>query len=69
MYNGNNECTKEITKEVYERSCKHRNHIAHEDEKNVFSDSERYGYGVYSTHTYEKDGKYYVEYTLGSTCD
>lgn len=60
---------KEIPRDVYERSLKHRCHIAESDTSRVFTADEIYGYGVYSTHTYEEDGKCYVEYSVGDSCD
>lgn len=60
---------KEISKEIYERSVQNRNRIVGKDEEEVFSDSERYGYGVYGTWTFEKDGKYFVRYDTGDSCD
>lgn len=61
---------REITKEQYERAQENRNgYLTKEDMEVVFDDSERLGYGVYDTKTMIKDGKYVVQFSLGSTCD
>ena len=54
---------KEITKEQYERATKDH------DASGIFFDSEIWGYGVYCPKYTEVDGKYYVDYQLGSHCD
>jgi hypothetical protein len=61
--------TRKITKEQYERAMANRGYIAKEDEKDIFSESERWGYGVYGDQVAEKDGEYVVNYQIGSTCD
>lgn len=55
--------TREITKEQYENAT-----IRH-DAKGIFTDSEVMGYGVYGEKFYEKDGKYFVDFTMGNSCD
>ena len=60
---------KEISKEIYDRAKANRNYIVSEDMNKVFSISQLCGYGVYSPLVYEKDGKYYVSYCMGSSCD
>lgn len=62
-------CKREITKEQYERAQEHHGYIAEEDEEDIFTISELLGYGVYGTHVTKENGKYYVEYHIGSTCD
>lgn len=54
---------REITKEQYINATV--NHIA----ADVFTDSEVMGYGVYCEKYFEEDGKYYVSFYLGSSCD
>ena len=54
---------REITKEQYINATV--NHIA----ADVFTDSEVMGYGVYCENYIEEDGKYYVTFYLGSSCD
>lgn len=34
-----------------------------------FYDWERFGYGIYSPHVIELDGKYFVSYYMGDSCD
>lgn len=60
---------REITKEQYDRAMKCGGYISKEDEKDIFSDWEIWGYGVYGAKTIEEDGVYYVRFQLGSSCD
>lgn len=63
-------CTKEITKEIYDIAMEKGNgHIPSKMEMEVFGPAICCGYGLYSTRVREEDGKYYVDYTRGSTCD
>ena len=65
MYHG----VREITKEIYERN-KERGVLSREDEEKVFDQAQLCGYGVYFTQVYAgKDGKYYVRFDMGDTCD
>lgn len=59
--------TKPISKEIYERSVNH--HLAGGDYKKVFTDAEVMGYGIYGTYCYEQDGKYFIRYERGESCD
>lgn len=58
---------REITAEQYARAK--NGYLTKEDREMVFSPSELYGYGVYGGDVIERDGKYYVRFSLGSTCD
>ena len=60
---------REITKEQYERAMQHSGYIAKEDESAIFTTAEIWGYGVYSLKAKEENGKFYVHYELGSSCD
>ncbi|MBP5362124.1 MAG: hypothetical protein J6Y71_03730 [Ruminococcus sp.] len=61
---------REISKEQFDRAQENRDgYLTKEDMEVVFDDSERYGYGVYGGKTMVKDGKYVVQFSLGSTCD
>lgn len=62
-------CEREITKEQYERAMKNNGYIADEDGKDIFTISEMCGYGVYLPIAFERDGKYFVSFELGSSCD
>ena len=62
-------CIKEISKEIYDKAIKNNGYITDEDEWKVFTESQIMGYGIYGTHVYEEDGKYYVHYSMGDTCD
>ena len=54
---------REITKEQAEK-------VIHENDwSNIFSQSEVCGYGVYGERVREEDGKYYVEFYRGDSCD
>lgn len=35
----------------------------------LFTDAERFGYGVIPRRVYKKDGKYYVGYETSDSCD
>ena len=59
----------EITKDIYDRAMANRRYIAPEDMPKLFTKAQLCGYGVYSAMAYEKDGKYYCSYCMGSTCD
>ena len=54
---------REITQEQYRKATEEH------DSTGIFSYSEICGYGVYSTRYFEEDGKYYVSFELGSSCD
>lgn len=54
---------KEITKEQYKRATEDN------DARGIFTVSEVCGYGIYGEYYYEKDGKYFVKYQLGTSCD
>lgn len=58
-----------ITKEMYDRS-KDRGVLSREDIGQIFTQAEVWGYGIYFTQVYAgDDGKYYVRYEMGDTCD
>ena len=59
----------EITKDVYDRAMENRQYITPEDKAKLFTEAQLCGYGVYSAMAYEKDGKYFCSYCMGSTCD
>lgn len=59
----------EISKDVYDRAQKNRGYLAEEDKVKLFSESIRWGYGLYHCMAYEKDGKYYCSYETGDSCD
>lgn len=60
---------REITKEIYDNAMNNRGYITASDESKVFTISELCGYGVYGTKVFTDNGKYYVRYDMGSTCD
>lgn len=61
---------REITKQQYENAVrKNHGYLLPEDVDKVFTDAERWGYGVYDSRVFEEDGKFYVSFWLGSTCD
>ena len=54
---------REITKEQAEK-------VIHENDwSNIFSQSEVCGYGVYGERVRKEDGKYFVEFYRGESCD
>ena len=62
-------CTREITKEQYERIAQNGTYVSEEDKWIIFDASEIWGYGVYGARVYQSGDKYYVSYDIGSTCD
>ena len=55
---------REITKEQYDKI------VAKEMPMfELFSEAERMGYGALPHSVYEEDGKYYVFYSISSSCD
>ena len=66
---------KPITKEQYCRAMVNHGYIDKVDMGTIFSDAERFGYGVYSAvarkRVNEETGEveYYVEYDTGASCD
>lgn len=62
-------CTKEISKEVYDKAMENNGHIPGNMEMEVFGPAICCGYGLYGTRVREEDGKYYVDYKRGSSCD
>lgn len=59
---------REISKEIFDRGVENGT-ITGDDFKKVFRPQEYQGYGIYSQHLFEKDGKYFVKFELGDTCD
>lgn len=51
----------EISKEEYEK--------AKDDPKSIISDDIKMGYGCYMAKVTEVDGKYYLSYDRGESCD
>lgn len=54
--------TREITKEQYDRVKNEHN------AEGIFTLRECM-YGIYNEYYYQEDGKYYVSYRLGDSCD
>ena len=62
-------CKREITKKQYDNALMNHRYITDHDMYDIFSDAERLGYGVYCPMVCELDGKYYVLFELGDSCD
>jgi len=60
---------REITKDLYDRSMENNGHLKTEWYSECFTTAERLGYGVYGTLVFEEDGKYYVQFSMGESCD
>ena len=60
---------KEITLEQYQRAKDHNGYLTKEDYLIVYTDAERYGYGVYGGSVHERDGRYFVSYKTSDSCD
>lgn len=54
---------RELTPEQY------RNVIDKHDTSGIFTAQEVMGYGVYCERYFQEDGKYFVEFSLGDSCD
>jgi hypothetical protein len=52
----------EITKEEYEKAKE-------KGAYSLFDECMLMGYGVYGAEVYERDGKYWLSYSRGSSCD
>ena len=67
--------TKEVPKKYYDEAKARYDHeqsryyLSDEQEEELFSESIRWGYGLYGAEVYEKDGKYYCDYITGDSCD
>jgi len=53
---------REITQEQYNRAKVDHNYT------NIFQPQE-YMYGIFNEYFYQEDGKFYVSYRLGESCD
>ena len=60
---------RKITKEQFFRAQENGGRLTEEDKEKIFTESERWGYGIYSCHTYEQDGSFYVRFMIGESCD
>ena len=60
---------REITEEIYNNAMNNNGYITSADEIKVFTDTELYGYGIYSPEVTTQYGKYYVTYYRGKSCD
>lgn len=60
---------REIDREQYNRAVENNGHIAQRDQKSVFTASEIYGYGVYYDTVYSKNGRFFVMFNRGESCD
>ena len=58
---------REISKEVYDEAVLHHGYI--QDRSKVFTPAECFGYGIYNDRVFERDGKYYVNFEMGESCD
>ena len=52
----------EITQEQYEKAKK-------DGPRSIIPDDVKMGYGAYGAGVYEEDGKYFIRYDQGSSCD
>ena len=63
------EYEKEISKEIYDKAAANNGIVPESAYSDIFSVSELIGYGVYLVRPFEKDGKYYLIYLRGNSCD
>lgn len=66
----------EVEKEVFDRAKANSInkdakyfYMATADKERLFSESIRWGYGLYSCMVHEEDGKYICTYETGDSCD
>ena len=66
----------EVSKEVYERAkanspdkTRGSFYMTEADKKELFSESIRFGYGLYNCQVREENGKYICSYMTGDSCD
>ena len=60
----------DITEEQYKESEKRSFfYMTDEDERELFSEALRWGYGLYDVFVSEKDGKYICTWERGDSCD
>lgn len=62
-------CIRQISEDIYRRAKENGGRISDVDVSAVWSRAEQVGYGIYGHKVYEQDGKYFVEYELGESCD
>jgi len=60
---------REITEEQYARAVERGGRIAKGDEEDVFTASERFGFGVYNSSVHRRNGRPYVMFLRGDSCD
>ena len=60
---------REISKDIYDRAIQNKNYIVKEDKEKVWDISELCGYGVYNHQVFERDGKHFVSFLRGESCD
>lgn len=58
---------KRIKREI--TPLQYHNVVAKHDTTDIFTAQEVCGYGVYCERYFQEDGKYYVEFSLGDSCD
>lgn len=66
----------EVSKEVYDRAKENSInkesyyfYMAAQDKEELFSDSIRWGYGLYNCRVHEENGKYICTWEMGNSCD
>lgn len=60
---------REISKELYDESIANGGYIPRDKRREFFGMSILMGYGLYDEHFIEKNGKYYIRYSIGDSCD
>ena len=60
---------RKITEEQYERAILNNGILTEDDEKDVFTFSEMFGYGVYMPKVIKDHNEFFVTFTLGNSCD
>ena len=60
---------RKIPRDIDERAMAKNGYIVKEDKDSVWDMAELHGYGVYDGRVFERDGEYFVSFTMGSSCD
>lgn len=59
----------EVSKEVYDRAKANHDYMVDQDTEELFTETVRFGYGLYDCKVHEINGKYICTWMRGSSCD
>ena len=61
--------SREISKEEYDKAMENGGRLTSDQELEILGGAYVYGYGLYGTAVYQKDGKYMVSFRHGDSCE